>query len=131
VIVLDASAVVELVLHTVGGAKVAGRIASEDETLHAPHLLDVEVVQALRRYVRAGEVEPNRGRSAIDFLTALDVTRYSHQPFLPRIWELRENITAYDATYITLAEALDCPLVTMDRKLGIAPGVNVAVEVLA
>jgi predicted nucleic acid-binding protein len=90
--------------------------------LHAPHVLDLEVAQVLRRYVRAGELRPGRAAEALNDLTALRIERYPHHLFLTRIWSLRENATAYDACYLALAEALDAPLLTSDRRLATVPG---------
>jgi predicted nucleic acid-binding protein len=124
VIVLDASALLELILDTPTGQLVAGRIADPAEGLHVPHLADVEVVQALRRYVREGEIDVDAAKTALDDLRALDVQRYAHEPLLERVWELRKNLTAYDAVYVALAEVLDGVLITCDRRLSQAPGMN-------
>ena len=129
-IVLDASAVLELVLGTDRGRRIGHRIAPRAETLHAPHLLDVEVLQAVRRYARAGEIGEVRARTALMALRDLDATRYAHDVLLERMWALRENMTAYDAAYVALAEGLDCPLLTTDRKLASAPGCSVAIELV-
>jgi predicted nucleic acid-binding protein len=126
VIVLDASAVIELILGT--GAKIAARIARPGETLHAPHLVDVEVAHVLRRLQLAGEHEEERGLQALDDLSDLDLERYSHVEFLPRVWELHHNVTAYDAVYIALAEALRAPLLTLDEKLARSGGHRARVE---
>ena len=121
-IVVDASAILELLLNTTTGSHVAGRLFASGETLHAPHLLDLEVVQVLRRYSRSGELSPERSREALlDFLD-LPVNRYPHDLLLNRIWELRHNLTAYDAAYVALAEALDAPLLTCDERLASASG---------
>ena len=106
-IVLDASALVELILATPTGQAIAGRIADPSEGLHAPHLADIEVVQALRRYVREGEIDVGTAETALDDLRALDLQRHAHEPLLERVWELRKNLTAYDAVYVALAEVLD------------------------
>jgi predicted nucleic acid-binding protein len=103
-IVLDASAVVELLLNTENGALVKDRIADPMESLHAPHLLGVEVMQVMRRYVATGSVANDLAEAALDDLAALDVAHYAHEPLLRRVWELRENVTAYDAVYVALAE---------------------------
>ncbi|KPK59062.1 MAG: twitching motility protein PilT [Gemmatimonas sp. SG8_38_2] len=121
-IVLDASAVFELILNTEAGRRVAGEIASPDISLHAPSLLDLEVVQALRRYVQRGTLSLGRARRALDDYLLLDVERHGHEDLLTRIWSLRENLTAYDAVYVVLAEALDARLLTRDAKLASTPG---------
>lgn len=120
-IVLDASALVELILSTATGQLVAARIADPTEGLHAPHLADVEVVQALRRYVREGAIDAAGAAVALDQFLALDLQRHAHEPLLERVWQLRENLTAYDAVYVALAELLDAPLLTCDGPLSRAP----------
>jgi len=125
VIVLDASAVVEWLLGRPLAGGVASRIADPDLTLHAPHLLTVEVAQVVRRHVLAGSVGVARGAEAIEDLADLDVTTHPHEPLLPRIWQLRENVTAYDAAYLALAEVLDAPLLTLDERLARASGHDV------
>jgi predicted nucleic acid-binding protein len=89
----------------------------------------VEVAQVLRRYARSGELSPERGKEALADLADLPLHRYSHEPLLPRVWELRDNLTAYDAVYLALAEALLAPLVTCDSKLAAAPIHTADVEV--
>ena len=123
-IVLDASALVELILGTPTGQLVAGRIADPAEDLHVPHLADIEVVQALRRYVREGEIDTDAAEVALDDLRALDLQRHAHEPLLERVWDLRKNLTAYDAVYVALAEVLDAILLTCDRRLSQAPGMS-------
>jgi predicted nucleic acid-binding protein len=122
VIVLDASAALELLLRTKAAAAVEARLFDSNESLHAPHLLDIEVAQVLRRYAAAGLATSERCRAALDDLADLPLTRYPHDVLLPRVWELRRNLTAYDAVYVALAEALDAPLLTRDRRLSNAPG---------
>jgi predicted nucleic acid-binding protein len=119
VIVVDASAMTELLLQTDLGTRVERRLL-RDEDLHAPHLLDVEVLSALRRLVRTGEIASERAEDAIDDLQLLRLARHGHEDLLPRVWELRDNVTAYDAVYVALTEALDATLVTCDRGLGAA-----------
>ena len=119
----------EVLLGTETGARVEDRLFSRGESLHAPHLLDVEVAQVLRRYAAAGELTPERGREALMDLADFPVYRYPHDVLLPRIWELRHNLTAYDAAYKALAETLAAPLVTCDARLGSAPRHRAKVEV--
>ncbi|MGH7312901.1 MAG: type II toxin-antitoxin system VapC family toxin [Candidatus Rokuibacteriota bacterium] len=128
--VVDTSAVLEVLLNTRASARIAERLFAPNETLHAPHLLDVEIAQVLRRYARAGELDPARGRQALDDLADLPLFRYPHDLLLKRIWELRNNLTAYDAAYLALAEALAAPLVTRDKRLASAPGHRVRVVVV-
>jgi predicted nucleic acid-binding protein len=130
VIVLDASAVVELLLGTELGHLVGVRIADPAEALHVPHLVDVEVAQALRRYVQGGDLDPASARAALAVLHELDVERHSHEPLLDRVWALRDNLTAYDAAYVALAEALDATLLTCDARLARAPGVGARAELV-
>jgi predicted nucleic acid-binding protein len=129
VIVLDASAVVELLLHTASGRWVAGRIAAE-ESLHAPHLLSAEVTQVLRRWAALGALPAPDARDALSDLAGLDIEHYPHEPFLDRVWQLRHNLTAYDALYVTLAEVLAAPLLTADRRIATASGHSAAVELM-
>ncbi len=127
-IVLDASAVLELLLHTPQADAVREQMGSQ--TLHAPHLLDVEVTQVIRRYVRCGQLSDVRAREALSVLVDLPITRYPHQHLLPRVWQLRENLSAYDAVYVALAEALDAGLLTCDRAIAAAPGHRVRVTLV-
>ena len=128
-IAVDASAVLEVLLGTDRGARIGDRLLSRGESLHAPHLLDVEVAQVLRRYAAAGDLTSARGLQALRDLADFPIHRYSHDVLLPRIWELRHNVTAYDAAYLALAEALPAPLVSCDGRLAAAPGHAVNVEV--
>jgi predicted nucleic acid-binding protein len=130
VIVLDASAVLEWLLRLPAAGLVEDRMARA-ATLHAPHLLDLEVAQVLRRFERAGALDPGRGAQALADLADLPLERYPHDLFLPRIWSLRDNVTAYDGCYLALAEALRAPLVTCDARLAGVPGHGAVVEVLA
>lgn len=129
-IVVDASAVLEVLLRTALAEEVEARLLRPDETLHAPHLLDVEVAQVLRRYTASGALDDRRGREALDDLRAMAITRYPHDVLLERVWELRSNLTAYDAVYVALAEALDATLLTCDRKIATVPGVGVPVDLV-
>ncbi len=129
-IIVDASALIEVLLGTSAGTRVADRFFAEGETLHAPHLLDVEVAQVLRKYALAGTFGAQRGAEALEDLADFPIARYPHQPFLSRIWELRHNLTAYDAAYLALAEALAAPLVTRDAKLASAAGHQARIELM-
>ncbi len=100
------------------------------QTLHAPHLLDVEVAQVIRRYAASGEIGAERGRIALADLADFPLRRYPHDFLLPRIWALRNNLTAYDAAYVALAEALEAPLLTRDRRLAIAAGHRAQIELV-
>lgn len=129
-IVIDASAEVAALLSAEPEAEsVRERVARPDETLHVPHLFEIEVLQALRSLTLRGTVSSERARLALSRLRNTRLVRYSHTPLVERIWDLRENLTAYDAAYIALAEALDAPLVTMDARLAGAPGIRAVVEV--
>lgn len=116
-IVLDASALIELLLLTPPGLKVAERVFGPGTHLHAPELIDLEVTQAVRRYLRAGELETKRGAEVLHDLASIRMRRHRHRPLMTRVWELRENLTAYDAAYVALAEALQATLVTRDQAL--------------
>jgi predicted nucleic acid-binding protein len=131
VIVVDASALLEFLLQTPLGAKVEIRLFGDEEEFHAPHLADVEVTQGLRRLVRAGEVSSDRAAEAIADLADFDLHRHPHLDLLARAWKLRENLTAYDAMYVALAEALDAPIVTCDAPLARAPGHRARIELIA
>jgi predicted nucleic acid-binding protein len=130
-IVLDASALVELLLGTDAGRRVAVRIADPAIALHVPHLADVEVTQALRRYAREGAIDSDTAAAALEDLRSLDLERHGHEPLLERIWALRDNLTAYDAAYVALAEALEGTVLTCDGRLARAPGLSRCVELVA
>jgi predicted nucleic acid-binding protein len=128
VIVLDSSAVVDFLLRTPAGERIAERVAAQAGPVHAPELLDVEVVNALARLVRRGDIEESRAVMALEQFEMLPLRRYVHEPLVPRIWDLRHNLSAYDATYVALAEILACPLVTSDGPLSRSPGHGARVE---
>jgi predicted nucleic acid-binding protein len=129
-IVVDASALLEALLRTPSAKAVEDRLFAPRQTLHAPHLLDVEVAQVIRRYALNGEIEGARGGLALADLADLPLRRYPHDFLLPRIWDLRANLTAYDAAYVALAEALDAPLLTRDRRLAAAAGHRARIELV-
>jgi predicted nucleic acid-binding protein len=129
VIVLDASAAIEWLLQSPAGLRIDKRIFSPSQSLHAPHLLDVEVAQVLRRYVRDKSLPEQRGQEALDDFSGLPLHRYPHDFLLPRVWELRATLTAYDAVYVALAEALDASLLTCDSRMATAPGHHAIIEI--
>lgn len=129
-IVLDASALVELLLDTPAGRRVSMLLEDPAVAVHAPHLIDVETISVLRRFTRERVIDADEAESAIEGLLALDLQRHSHEGLLERSWQLKENMTAYDAVYVALAEALDAPLITCDARLGRASGTKIRIEVV-
>ena len=127
-IVLDASAAVDWLLQTSTGQQIDQRICSPKESLHAPHLLDLEVAQVLRRLVQRGTLSARRADEAIQDLLDLRIARYPHFVLLPRIWQLRHNLSAYDAAYVGLAEILGAALITRDGRLASAGGHAASIE---
>jgi predicted nucleic acid-binding protein len=130
-IVLDASEAVAVYLNlgpTAGNIRL--RISLPGESLHVPHLFDVEVLHVLRRHsFTGGPLTADRERLVLDRFKSTRLSRYAHATFLERIWELKDNLSAYDAAYVALAEALSAPLVTTDARLARAPGIRAEVEV--
>ena len=116
-IVLDASLVVELLTNGALADSIRHELAGRSDAFIAPHLLDVEVVSALRSLVAGRRIDAYRSEQMLAALAALPVERCAHTPLLARIWELRHNFTAYDAAYIALAEATNSVLYTGDEKL--------------
>lgn len=116
-IVVDASALIELLLRTASAQVVRQKLIESGRSLHAPHLIDIEVTQVLRRYALTGEIEPERGKEALADLFAFPISRHAHDALLSRVWGLRNNLSAYDAVYLALAEALDASLLTHDQRL--------------
>jgi predicted nucleic acid-binding protein len=121
-IVADASAVLEVLLNTPAGTEIARHIFAEGETIHVPHLVDVEILHALRRLDKAAEIRPARISEILQDYFDMLLTRYPHSILIPRIWELRRNWTSYDAAYIALAEELAAPLITRDRAMAANSG---------
>jgi predicted nucleic acid-binding protein len=129
-IVLDASALIDLLLRREGAEAIEERVFAQGESLNAPHLIDLEVAQVLRRYRLVSEISNSRAAEVLDDLADMPLNRYPHDVLLPRIWELRNSATAYDAAYLALAEALDAPLLTRDRRLAVSRGHRVKIEVV-
>jgi predicted nucleic acid-binding protein len=130
VIVVDASAMLEVLLRTPVAKAVERRLFDLRQTLHAPHLLDVEAAQVIRRYAANGDIEGARGRAALVDLANFPLRRYPHDFLLQRVWDLRNNLTACDAVYVALAEVLDAPLLTRDQRLAAAPGHRASIELI-
>ena len=129
-IVVDASALLEALLRTPAAEAVEERLFAARQTLHAPHLLDVEIARVVRRYAAAGDLDAERGRMALADLADFPLYRYPHDFLLPRVWELRHILTACDAVYVALAETLDAPLLTRDRRLAAASGHHARIELV-
>ncbi len=119
-IVVDASALLEVLLRTPLGAAIESRLFDTAQALHAPHLLDIEITQVIRRFTLAREIDAERAQAALDDVMGFPILRYPHGFLLPRVWALRNNFSAYDATYVALAEVLDATLLTHDRRLASA-----------
>jgi predicted nucleic acid-binding protein len=127
VLVVDTSAVVAALIARPPNQALVDRLRADGD-LHAPHLLDVELIHALRRLVLAGQLDETRAADARTDFADLAIVRYGHAPLADRTWQLRNNLTAYDATFVALAEALDVPLVTCDARLAGAPGSSAVIE---
>lgn len=124
-IVLDASAALAALLNAG-----AARQSLAGDQLHAPHLVDSEVASGLRRQVASGRISADNGWAALDTWRRLGLTRYATHGLLGRIWQLRDNLSAYDAGYVALAESLDCSLVTADARISRAPGLRCPITVV-
>jgi predicted nucleic acid-binding protein len=132
-LVLEASAAAELLLRRPSASAVAEHLTAHEFDLHAPHLLDVEVLSVIRRLVASGEATPERGEQAIDDLLALPLERYPHDVLVRRAWEHRDNFSAYDAVYLALAEALApgrVPVLTADGRFARAVEAHAGVPVI-
>lgn len=127
-IVIDASAAVEWLLHSTAGRRIEERIYSGAESLHAPHVLDLEVANTFRRLVSQQAISPLRAAEGLSDLLAVRLLRYRHTASIPRIWQLRHNLSAYDAAYVVLAERLGATLITRDGRLASAPGHMARIE---
>jgi predicted nucleic acid-binding protein len=130
VIVVDASILVDVLLDMGAAVIVTPRLSSSKGTVHVPHLIDLEVTQVLRRRTVSGLLAPSRGRMAIDDLMHLPLVRHQHDFLLTRVWDLRNNMSAYHAVYVALAEYLGAPLLTRDRRMANAPGHHAQIELV-
>lgn len=130
VLVLDASVLIELLVPGRRATAIRKVLRKDTSSWHVPHLADVEVTQVLRRFERAGALASRRAERALQHLGELDLVRHSHEPFLARVWAHRNNLSAYDATYLALAEALPAHLLTADRGLARIAGHFVKVQLI-
>lgn len=130
VLVVDTSAILAALAAHDADPKLITLIG-EDGDLHAPHLIDTEVLHALRRMTMSGVIADDRATDVRRDFAELALVRYPHEPLNDRVWKLRHNLTAYDATFVALAEALDVPIVTCDARLASAPGHAAVVELFA
>ena len=128
-IVIDASAILEILLRSERASRIEARIFRRDQSLHAPHLLDLEVVQVLRRYA-GKDMSDDRAHLAVQDFLDIPIVRYPHDLLVPRIWELRKVLTAYDAAYVALAEALNLNLLTCDSKLASSHGHSARIDLV-
>lgn len=127
-IVVDASAMVELVLRTKKGLRIAERLAGTEGPFLAPHLIDPEVMQTMRELVRLGEIDVAHADAALAAFVSFPMLRVPHSVLWTRTWALRSNLTAYDATYVVVAELAEAPLITCDGRLSRSPGHRATIE---
>ena len=124
-IVADASVIYESLT-----GRASAQAVLDDEQIQVPTVTDIELISAVRKRVRLGQITPDEGWQALETYRWMAVTRHSTFAFFDRIWELRDNLTAYDAAYVALAEIIGCPLVTADARLSRAPGLRCSVTVV-
>ena len=129
-IVVDASGLVEVLLNLRAARQVIQRLMADRGSIAAPGLIDIEVCHVVRRYALLKEISGQRGKTAMEDLAEFPLERYAHSVLLPRMWELRNNLSAYDAAYVALAEGLDAPLLTLDRRLATAKGHRAKIELV-
>ncbi len=129
-IVVDASVLVDVLLRVPGVEALDARLFDGNESLHAPHLIDVEVAHVLRRYALRGELSEARGKGALALLQRFPITRHAHDVLLQRVWMLRFGLSAYDAAYVALAEGLGATLCTRDAPLSRCTGHSARVELV-
>ena len=128
-LVVDASALFEVVADTPGSEAVRALLAGDPEHA-APHLVDAEVLSAIQTHHRLGSLDATAAAQAVDDLRLWPGERWAHRALLERAWDLRHNVRGYDALYVALAEALDATLVTLDRRLGRVTSLRCSIEVL-
>jgi len=128
VIVVDASIASEILLGRPGDAAALERLFGANEDMHAPQLFDAEVAQVIRGAWLDDDIGDEAGEMAIAFLRVFPITRHLHEPFLERVWALRNNVMAYDAMYVALAESLNAPLITRDGRLARSSGHSARIE---
>lgn len=129
-IVVDASVLADLLLQPREAIRIEARLFGEDRAWQAPQFIDVEVLHVLRRHTLGGLLDAHRARVLIGLYRLFRVRRHAHHPYLHRIWEMRDNLTAYDAAYVALAETLDVPLITRDARLARSAGHNALIELV-
>ncbi len=129
-IVIDASAAVEWLLRRPAGETVEARLTKSRGMVYAPHIIDLEIAHVLRRYVMSGALTIARAQEALKDFGTLPLRRFGHTFLMERVWMLRNNLTAYDAAYVALAEMLKAPLVTCDSGISSAPGHTATVELI-
>lgn len=128
-IVLDASAAADVILKVEPKAsRIRERMGNSEGGIHVPHIFEIEVLSTLRRHFFSGDLSEEREAEALHDLSTMTLTRHPHTPFIERIWELKENVTAYDAAYIALSETLDAPLITSDGRLARSSGHRARIE---
>lgn len=129
-VVVDASTVVNVLLPTARREAIVERLTRPGDSVHAPHIIDLEVVHALRRLDRAGRFDRSAGPAFLAAHRSIAIERHPHTDLIDRIWNLRHNLSAYDASYVALAEALDAPLLTCDARLAGSAGHEARIELL-
>lgn len=129
-IVIDASLAFEISIATKDAMALGDKLMGSPQLLAAPEVIELEFMQTLRRFHRQGEIDLNRAKKAMRNFADLGIELFSHRPLRPRIWDLRENLTAHDAAYVALAEILDAPLWTRDAKFRGATGARATIEIL-
>ncbi|WP_439632807.1 type II toxin-antitoxin system VapC family toxin [Glycocaulis sp.] len=126
--IVDASALLEVLLRSAAASQLEALMFESGTSLHAPHLIDIEAAQVIRKFALSGKISPSVGADALADLAGFPLRRYPHDFLLPRIWELRHTVLAYDASYVALAEVLGMPLLTRDARLAAAASATVSVR---